>query len=238
MLRAAGACVTGPAHAQAGEAGQDALALRGWRGGWIAAVADGLGSRQHSGIGARLAVQAAQRVARQWPRDAWLDLPARECVTQMYRQWLAAVPWADRGCAATTLIWLVCDAQGRARLWQLGDGLVLCRLGGRVQVLTPERPGFGNQTRALGIHRAWSDWHTASFALQAPGDLVMLMTDGVSDDLQAAGLEGFAATVHQQLTPRSRRQGRRWLTHELQHWATPLHADDKTMAVVFKGEQE
>ena len=40
--------------------------------------------------------------------------------------------------------------------------------------------GFGNQTaRALGTHRAWSDWHTASFTLREPGDLVPLMTDGV-----------------------------------------------------------
>ncbi len=142
MLRAAGACVTGPAHLQAMQGGQDALALRGWRGGWIAAVADGLGSRTRSAVGSRLAVLAAQQIARQWSPASWLDLSARLGATDLYRRWLALVPWQDKSCAATTLLWLVCDAQGRARVWQLGDGVVLCRLGGRVQVLTPDRAGF------------------------------------------------------------------------------------------------
>jgi serine/threonine protein phosphatase PrpC len=216
MLRAAGACVTGPAHLQAFQPGQDALALRGWRGGWIVAVADGLGSRARSATGSRLAVRAAQQIARQWSPASWQELPARQCATDLYRRWLA------------------CDAEGRARVWQLGDGMVLCRLGGRVQVITPDRPGFGNQTRALGTHRAWSDWHTASFTLREPGDLVLLMTDGVSDDLAAPSLDGFTQVVHRQIQQRSRRQGRRWLTHELTHWATPLHSDDKTVAVVFR----
>jgi len=236
VLRAAGTSVTGPAHLSDGQDGQDALALRGWRGGWIAAVADGLGSRVNSRAGARLAVQVAQQVARQLPlqADAWRDIPAREVATRIYRRWMASVPWADKASAATTLLLLVCDAQGYARVWQIGDGLVLCRLRGKVQPITPERTGFGNQTLALGVQRAWSDWHTDSFMLQDPDDLVMLMTDGVADDLAAPVLGGFTAVVHRELQQRSRRQARRWLTHELKYWATPRHADDKTVAVVFK----
>jgi serine/threonine protein phosphatase PrpC len=236
VLRAAGTSVTGPAHLREGQDGQDALALRGWRGGWIAAVADGLGSRANSRVGARLAVQAAQQVARQLPlrAGAWRDVPAREVATRIYRRWLSNVPWAEKSSAATTLLLLACDAQGYARIWQIGDGLVLCRIRGEVQVITSERTGFGNQTRALGVQRAWSDWKTASFRLEKKNDLVMLITDGVADDLPASTLDGFAAVVHRELAQRSRRQGRRWLTHELTHWATPQHADDKTVAVVFK----
>jgi len=238
VLRAAGTSVIGPAHLSQGQDGQDALSLRGWRGGWIAAMADGLGSRSNSGVGARLAVQAAQRAARQWPLQvgAWRDLPARDVAADIYRRWLVSVPWADKSSAATTLLLLVCDAAGYVRIWQIGDGMVLCRVKGQLQLITPERTGFGNQTRALGVHRAWSDWHTASFRLHEPGDLVMLMTDGVADDLQASVLDGFVAVMHRELAQRSRRQARRWLTHELTHWATPLHADDKTVAVVFKNK--
>jgi serine/threonine protein phosphatase PrpC len=236
VLRAAGASVTGPAHLSDRKDGQDALALRGWRGGWIAAVADGLGSRANSRTGARLAVQAAQHVARQMPlqQGAWRDVPAREVATSIYRRWLSSVPWTEKSSAATTLLLLACDAQGFSRIWQIGDGIVLCRLKGDVQVITPERLGFGNQTRALGVQRAWSDWHTASFRLQNQNDLVMLMTDGVADDLPTPMLSGFTAVVHRELARRNRRQARRWLTHELTHWATPQHSDDKTMAVVFK----
>ena len=42
MLRAVGASVTGPGHLELGEGCQDAHSIKGWRGGWIAAVADGL----------------------------------------------------------------------------------------------------------------------------------------------------------------------------------------------------
>ncbi len=234
MLRAAGSCVTGPFHQDQGSEGQDALSLRGWRGGWIAAVADGLGSRTRSTIGARLAVQAAQTVARGWPAEAWRDVPARQAATDIYRRWLTTVPWADKGSAATTLLLLVCDADGIARTWQLGDGLILLRTQDRVRSLTPPRTGFGNQTVALGVDRSWSAWHTADFALQAPGDMVLLMTDGVADDLAPHALNGFASAVHRHLTRLNRRRGRHWLAHELTHWATPLHGDDKTLVAVFK----
>ena len=69
MLGAAGVSVTGPGHVSLGQANQDAIALRGWRGGWIAAVADGLGSRPLSGLGSRLAVQAAQQTIRSMPNS-------------------------------------------------------------------------------------------------------------------------------------------------------------------------
>lgn len=229
--------MTGPAHRAQGTQGQDALQLRGWRGGWIAAVADGLGSRVHSATGARLAVQVAQQVARDWPAESWLELSAREVATDIYRRWLAAVPWADKGLAATTLLLVACDAAGRARTWQIGDGLVLLCTQGVAQPLTPARDGFGNQTRALGMDRAWTAWHTADFALKEPGDMVLLMTDGVADDLLPDALDEFASVVRRDLACRSRRAGRRWLNHELTHWATPLHGDDKTLAAVFMEER-
>lgn len=237
MLRAAGACVTGPLHQTQGSEGQDALHLSGWRGGWIAAVADGLGSRMRSATGARLAVQAAQKVARGWPAGTWRNIPARQAATDIYRRWLATVPWTDKGSAATTLLLLVCDADGNARTWQIGDGLVLLRTQDRVLSLTPPRTGFGNQTQALGVDRSWSAWHTADFALQAPGDMVLLMTDGVADDLVPQTLNGFASAIHRQLTRLNRRRSRRWLEHELTHWATPLHGDDKTLIAVFKDKR-
>lgn len=237
MLRAAGACVTGPFHQAQGSECQDALYLSGWRGGWIAAVADGLGSRTRSATGARLAVQAAQTVARSWPAGTWRDVPARQAATDIYRRWLATVPWADKGSAATTLLLLVCDADGNARTWQLGDGTVLLRTQDRVRSLTPPRTGFGNQTQALGVDRSWSAWHTADFALQAPGDMVLLMTDGVADDLVPQALNGFASAVHRHLKRLSRRRGRRWLAHEFTHWATPLHGDDKSLVAVFKDKR-
>jgi protein phosphatase 2C-like protein len=53
------ATVTGPSHERDGRSGQDAFAVRHFSEGFIAAVADGLGSVRGGGIGAAIAVEAA-----------------------------------------------------------------------------------------------------------------------------------------------------------------------------------
>ena len=73
-LIACGASVIGPRHLDLHEPNQDAMALTGCRDGWIAAVADGLGSRSHSDLGARRACQVSRRILRAAPST--FDLPA------------------------------------------------------------------------------------------------------------------------------------------------------------------
>lgn len=99
----------------------------------------------------------------------------RQTATEFYRRWLRAVPYVDKSCVASTILMAAFGRDGIGRVWQLGDGLVVCRSKGSFSVVTPERLGFGNETRALGIHRAWSDWCTADVALQERGDAVILM---------------------------------------------------------------
>ena len=232
MLRAVGASVTGPGHLQACQPSQDALSVRGWRGGWIAAVADGLGSKPLSGVGSRLAVQSAQAVFRE--SGAW-TLPDRDMVKAIYQRWLARVASPEPAAYATTLLVAACNAHGGVRYLQIGDGLIVSKNQGVVQVITPERTGFGNQTRALGVDRSWSAWTTGSVQLHRPRDFMLLVTDGVSDDIDANQIEGFAEAVHREVAARTRRGARAWLKHEMTHWATPGHTDDKTISMIFRG---
>lgn len=231
MLSAVGTSVVGPAHAEAGEVCQDACAVRGWRGGWIACVADGLGSRAQSGLGARCAVRAAQLVLRD---AAGHRQEMRDIATRIYRTWLRDIGPDRANAAATTLLIAACTAQGQVRTWQLGDGMVLLRAQGQTRVLTPARAGFGNETRAMGIDKAWSAWSTHEFVLTTPGDQVILMTDGVADDLNERSLHAFPQALHRHLSRLSRKRARRWLTKELTHWGTPGHSDDKSLALIFK----
>jgi serine/threonine protein phosphatase PrpC len=234
MLRAAGASVTGPGHLELNEDCQDAHSVKGWRGGWIVAVADGLGSRPHSARGAQVAVRSAQAVARAWDRSsAWRAIPARDVATEIYRRWLKMVPWSDKSVAATTLLVAICDRDGYTRVWQIGDGLVVSLVNGRAQILTPERSGFGNETWALGVDTSWSAWHTADIVLGRTGDALLLITDGIADDIPRDRVAGFASTVCGEFTKRSRRSARQWLQREFTHWATPGHSDDKTLAAIF-----
>jgi hypothetical protein len=161
-------------------------------------------------------------------------LEMRELATRIYRDWLRAVGPDRADGAATTLLMAACNAQGHVRTWQLGDGLILIRSHGQVRVLTPPRNGFGNETRAMGIDRGWSAWSTHDFELSQPGDQVVLMTDGVADDLDERSLHAFPQALHRHISGLSRRRARRWLTHELTHWGTPGHSDDKSLALIFK----
>jgi hypothetical protein len=84
---ACGASVIGPRHLDLREPNQDAMALTGCRDGWIAAVADGLGSRTRSDLGARRACQVSRRILRAAPSS--FDLPAT--LPLIHQQWLEAI---------------------------------------------------------------------------------------------------------------------------------------------------
>lgn len=226
-LLAGGASVRGPAHQLDGAPNQDALCVSGLRGGWCIAVADGLGSRLLSHLGSRKAVQLFRKLVHQQPaishgavapamRDAWLTY------------------FADRyRLHETTCLWARVDASGRGVAGQVGDGLLLVRSRGVFKVLIDQRQGFGNQTITL----AQADTRNAcssAFELSLPGDGVLLMTDGISDDLIPEQLEPFFDAIYQRQLRSSKRRMRQWLARELHGWSTPRHGDDKTIAGIFR----
>ena len=227
---ACGASVIGPRHVDLGEPNQDAMALTGWRGGWIAAVADGLGSRARSELGARSACQVSRRILR--AASSSFDLPAT--LPLIHKQWLEAIEPTTPRDAATTLLFGRVTAEGDVHAAQLGDGLLLVRCAGQFRRVTPDRTAYSNQTWALESTHVQDKWSTTQGQLTDSGDGVVLMTDGVADDLEPAQLADFFEALYQDLSTRNRRRGRRWLQSELNDWATPLHSDDKTLVAIFR----
>jgi hypothetical protein len=47
------------------------------------------------------------------------------------------------------------------------------------------------QIRPVGVDTAWSTWHTADLVLGSRGDAILLMTDGIADDLPRDLVQGF-----------------------------------------------
>lgn len=123
MLFASAATVIGPSHKDGREPNQDAVLLRGHRGGWFLAVADGLGSRQLSHVGSRHAVRTAYRSL----RSGLFELSPRNAIHRFYSDWLNALPKKAPGLMATTLLAASCNREGRCVIAQLGDGLALYR---------------------------------------------------------------------------------------------------------------
>lgn len=229
-LLAFAATVTGPRHLELSEPNQDAITLQGFRGGWIGAIADGLGSRKHSDVGSRCACHAAAEVLRRASTTRQME----ELLGEVQNQWLRRIHPLNHRDAATTLLFFRVSRNGQFQVAQLGDGLLLVRSNGRFHRLTPERKGYGNQTEALGAILSLDEWVWAQGCLSQSSDAIVLMSDGVSDDLDHTQLSDFVSALRLDLQHRNRRTGRRWLQRELHDWATPLHSDDKSLIAIFR----
>ncbi|ANI12795.1 protein phosphatase 2C domain-containing protein [Pseudomonas aeruginosa] len=226
-LLAGGASVRGPAHQLDGTPNQDALCVSGLRGGWCIAVADGLGSRPLSHLGSRKVVQLFRQLARQRQ-----DMPRGTVAPVLRDAWLVHFGDCYRD-HETTCLWARVDASGRGVAGQVGDGLLLVRSQGVFTALTERRQGFGNQTTTLAQADS-QDGCSVDLVLSLPGDGVLLMTDGISDDLIPEQLEPFFDAIYQRQLRCSKRRMRQWLTRELHGWSTPRHGDDKTIAGIFR----
>lgn len=227
---ACGASVNGPRHLDLGELNQDAMGLSGCQGGWLASVADGLGSRLRSEIGSRCACQVVRRVLRAAPEN----LEFTETLQAIHQKWLSTIAPVSVRDAATTLLFARITASGDVQAAQLGDGLLLMRCGGQFRMITPKRTGYSNQTLALEAELRADKWSLDYGKLEKPGDGLVLMSDGVADDLEPDRLPEFLDALYRDLSLRNRRGGRRWIQRELNNWATPMHSDDKSLVAVFR----
>ena len=226
-LVASGAKVIGPGHQQEGLANQDAIGVYGVRQGWCIAVCDGLGSRHLSHIGSSKAVRLVKQHARQA-----LAMSAQKLGQSIRLSWLEYFGTRYRD-YETTCLWARVDARGRGQAAQVGDGLVLLKSRGVFRVVSATRQGFGNQTNTLA-QPGEELWQACEFELVEPGDGVLLMTDGISDDLIPEQLEPFFDVIYRRLARSNKRRMRTWLEREMHAWSTPLHGDDKSIAGIFR----
>lgn len=231
-LVATGSSVRGPGHVQDALPNQDALLVRGFCKGWCVAVCDGLGSRVKSHQGSRLTALVVRSTLRN--RKKFKNASPLAISQQIQNRWNETVG-ADYEPYESTCLWAWVSPVGQVMAAQVGDGLLLIRSQGKFSVMTPLRQSFGNQTQTLARAKE-SDWTTAECVLTLPGDGVLLMTDGISEDLVPEQLEGFFDVVFQRLRRTNKRRGKRWLTRELNEWSTPKHGDDKSIAGIFRVE--
>lgn len=199
--------------------------------GVLIAVCDGLGSRPKSDLGAQQACRAV--------RDVFDGIrPAPDGYTlcaSVQTAWLQRVRLETAEATATTCLFAHVSAAGKATIAQLGDGLVLCRSRGLFINVTPERRGFSNQTLALSDDFDPTEWVIHNYDLAAPGDGIVMMTDGLSEDIDHERLEDFFEEIRIQTFNKKTKTMRRWLTQQLHDWPTPGHSDDKSIAAFFWG---
>jgi serine/threonine protein phosphatase PrpC len=226
-----GASVVGPRHRAESKPNEDSwLGARGSFGTLIV-VSDGMGSRREARRGAKMACRAVLAAVRAWhqERSNGIDalLPKIEAI------WLECIaPSQAHDCAATCLFALA-HSGGTLYVAGLGDGLAMIRGPHGCELIVGRHiDGFSNETDAIGESRSWA---ARSFP-QEPGNVVLLATDGVADDLIQDRLGDFVKWLMDDFAALA--PARRWhaLRRELASWPTPHHSDDKTLAVLAHHE--
>lgn len=230
ILKGIGVSVIGPTHIQEGLPNQDSLSLRGHKGGWIASVCDGLGSHEYSDYGSKMASLSVQEVFRYLPTDMALT----DFNKHIHKCWNDKIESVLLPRASTTCLYSSVLKNGDVIVGQLGDGMILYKESGRFHQFTPEREVFSNQTIALQSKYCEKDWHNTRCKFTQSGDGIILMTDGISDDLKPDVLPGFFNAIFQLATDTARRKAKIWLHKEFEEWSTPKHGDDKTLAAIFR----
>lgn len=227
-----GASVRGPLHIKMKVKKQDAWCR--YRNNSVAmiAVCDGLGSRQKSDLGAQFACSAAIDAVKLWakfPKAALSFLP--RMIKTIWEIRLADVDPQD--CSTTCLVACI-TREGRTVITGLGDGIALVRKpdGDLIQVVQRSTE-FTNQTFALGAPHRLADWQTYEMEETPPGTALLLATDGISDDLESEKLPDFVEWLINNFCTLKPRERNISLRKALQDWPTPLHQDDKTLAMLY-----
>jgi hypothetical protein len=160
-----------------------------------------------------------------------LALPLELLIRLLHARWALDIhPHAPADAAATCLLAVARRGAGTL-IAQLGDGMVmLARADGSREELAGDRSGFSNQTTALGAARSAQEWSVHEAAPMAPGDILVVATDGVSDDLITEKKHAFALHLLQTCRVDGALDDDR-LYAQLDDWPVPNHTDDRTLVL-------
>lgn len=198
------ASITGPGHLKVGLPNQDSCLTRAWNGQWLVVVCDGMGSRQNADVGAFEACRAVLETIRV------LDFNSddKDLIQGIYTRWLCRLKKVNvpASSAVTTCLLAWGLNNGSFRYAHLGDGAIVSEHDVLSVALSE---GFSNETTGLGISDRFSDWRYGKGTLAKNSRCLLLMSDGVSDDV--SDLIGFSSEIRRQLSSRSTRGGKAWL---------------------------
>lgn len=223
-LRHLSVSVIGPGHLLNGQPNQDSVLIKRVPTGWLAVVCDGMGSKPHSDMGSKQACRAVFDVI----KTADFSIENKALIKLIYQKWLNSLGDIKASDAVTTCLIAWVSDNRELRTFQLGDGLILTSLQSTERLDTND---FGNITTGLGKSKQFSDWQVTRQQLNV-GDVIAVMTDGISEDLHQGMELAFVNTIVENTKVKSIRQAKAWLKNEFRNWGTPNHTDDKTLAVM------
>lgn len=209
---------------------EDALLVRRIGGAVIVAVADGVGSKPRAAAGSRAAVEAACGAA-----DAWFGgrLSPAELPALVWKRWQQLLTGRPEDAASTVALVAV----------RADSAWVAASLGDTVFRVCPEgrgassraRPSFADTTTALGREHRAEDWDVAFGPMFDVGDVALVATDGVAEDIDLERIDEIGARIREVVAQGGEAAAASLLEAQLREWPTVGNLDDKTLAVVLGG---
>ena len=218
-----GYSVKGGAHKRDGKPNQDSFVIGHSPFVQYMAVADGLGSHKYSKKGSRAICKAVKMVAKQLSSGQISENVLTDRIYEFYRASLN-----DKIAEAAGTTCLFCIVTGdKLYIGQAGDGICCVCIDGNFKMTGKKREGeFTNEVCAVS-GKGNVVWRFRTIDISEASTLdVLLMTDGISEDVIPEKCEGFMHYVMgEDGYPKKR------IKKMLKYWETPGSADDKTMTV-------
>ena len=231
MVKLIKASVIGPGHISDNLPNQDAIGHFVSDQYWAIVVCDGMGSRVHADIGATTAIQSIKAVLKK--SDFYAS--TKTVIADFYQDWLdtlkqLAIKPSD---AVTTVLIAWGNHQGSFRFFQLGDGVICTTKTNYTRTSIDE---FSNATTGLGLSKKYGDWTVGHGALSAHDKVILLMTDGISEDITEHCEFTEALAIYS--SNKSPRRVKKHLKNMFISWPTPFHTDDKSLAMVILNDKK
>ena len=227
--------VKGPLHERSGLPNQDATLGRLYRWGLAIAIADGLGSKDLSHIGAAMACESVMDAASYLAKNTDTLLQALPRLIHTF--WLTKLGNKPITQCASTLAFVIVIHQ-RCIIGKIGDGMVVVLNGAQSHLCIDGDPvsEFTNVTTCLGESFAQEDWYLTEHDT-ALCEGIFLCTDGISEDLEEDQKIDFVRGFLDECLQRSKRSRAKWIKNMLTHWPVPGHVDDKTLICGYRERQ-
>ncbi len=212
---------------------QDALGIINQKYYSLIIVADGLGSSKNSDYGAKKAIVSVEKAVNQWRKLVKKDNKVLIQLIHFYWNLLIGDSGLEKKNCLTTCLFAYLDkSDKKIILGQLGDGLLLVKSKGETVFL--KSTDDYNFTKSLGISKSYSDWNIKSINYDINDFVLMVTTDGISEDLVENKEDEFADSLIQEMIKLKRNKRNKYLNQLLVNWPTKFHTDDKTICIAWE----
>lgn len=212
---------------------QDALGIINQKYYSLFIVADGVGSSKNSDYGAKKAVVSVEKAVNQWRKLVKKD--HKVLIQLIHFYWNLLIGDSDfdkKDCLTTCLFAYLDKPEKKILLGQLGDGLLLLKSKGEtVFVKSSDEYNF---TKSLGSSKSYSDWNIKNINYDTNDFVVLVTSDGISEDLVENKEDDFADSLIIEMLKLKRNKRNNYLNQLLENWPTRFHTDDKTICIAWE----